>query len=64
MSFIKNTLIYKERVKLQFRAEFVNALNRPWFGTLDTNPASATYTQLTSQANNPRNIQFGLKVNF
>ena len=64
MSFIKNTLIYKDRVKLQFRAEFVNALNRPWFGTLDTNPASATYTQLTSQANNPRNIQFGLKVNF
>src|SRR5579872_1699213 len=64
MSFIKNTFVYGERVKLQFRAEFVNALNRPWFGGLDTNPASSTYTQLTSQTNNPRNIQFGLKLNF
>ena len=64
MSFIKNTLVYKDRVKLQFRAEMINALNRPWFGGLDTNPASPTYTQLNSQANNPRNIQFGLKVNF
>jgi hypothetical protein len=64
MSFIKNTWVYKVRVKLQFRAEMINAFNRVWFGGLDTNPASANYTKLTGQANNPRNIQFGLKLAF
>jgi len=62
MAVIKNTFLYKERMKLQFRCEMINAFNRPWFGVPDMNPASGTYTQLTSQANGPRNIQFGLKL--
>jgi|GEM_PF-5561476 len=41
-----------------------NAFNRVWFGGLITNPSAATYTMLTSQANPPRNIQFGLKLTF
>ena len=64
MSFIKNTWVYKERVKLQLRCEMINAFNRVWFGGLVTNPSAATYTMLTSQANPPRNIQFGLKLTF
>jgi hypothetical protein len=64
MSFIKNTLVYKERVKLQFRFEMNNAFNRVWFGGLDTSPTSSTYTQLTGQSNNPRIIQLGLKLNY
>ncbi len=64
MGFIKNTMVYKERVKLQFRVEMINALNRVWFGGLDTGITSATYTQLTGQANQPRNVQVGLKLNF
>jgi hypothetical protein len=64
IALIKNTLVYKERVKVQFRAEFVNAFNRVWFGSLDTNPSSGTYTKLNGQQNNPRNIQFGLKLTF
>jgi Carboxypeptidase regulatory-like domain len=62
MALIKDTPVYKERVTLEFRCEMLNAFNRVWFGGLDTNPLSATYTQLTSQANNPRYIQFGLKI--
>jgi hypothetical protein len=64
MAFIKNTLLYKERVKLQFRLEMINAFNRVWFGGLNTTVTSPTYTQLTSQANQPRNIQLGLKASF
>ena len=60
----KNTMVYKERVKLQFRFEMINAFNRVWFGGLDTNVTSPTYTKLTSQANQPRNIQLGLKLSF
>lgn len=64
MAFLKNTNIFQERVKLQFRAEFLNAFNRVWFGGLNTNILSPLYTQLTSQQNAPRNIQFGLKLIF
>ncbi len=64
VSFIKTTQLYKERVKLQFRCEMINAFNRVWFGGLDTNPTSGTFTKLNGQANQPRNIQFGLKLNY
>jgi hypothetical protein len=64
MAFLKNTMVYKERVKLQFRFEMINAFNRVWFGGLSTGVTSPTYTQLTGQANQPRNIQLGLKLNF
>ena len=64
MGFIKNTTVYKERLKLQFRLEMINAFNRVWFGGLSTGVISTTYTQLTGQANQPRNIQAGLKISF
>lgn len=37
---------------------------RVWFGALDTNPTSGTYGRLNGQANNPRNIQLGLKLTY
>jgi hypothetical protein len=64
MAVIKNTMVYKERVKLQFRLEMINAFNRVWFGGLNTGITSPTYTQLTGQSNFPRNIQLGLKLDF
>jgi hypothetical protein len=64
MAFIKNTTLYRERMKLQFRFEMINAFNRVWFGGLQTSVTAATYTQLTSQANQPRNMQLGLKLTF
>lgn len=63
MGFIKNTQL-TERFKLQFRLEMINAFNRVWFGGLNTGITSPLYTQLTGQANQPRNIQLGLKLNF
>jgi hypothetical protein len=64
MAIIKNTMVYRERVRLQFRLEMINAFNRVWFGGLNTGITSATYTQLTGQSNFPRNIQMGLKLDF
>jgi hypothetical protein len=54
-----------ERINVQFRAEALNAFNTPRFG----NPASSSVTSssfgvITSQANSPRQIQFGLKLLF
>lgn len=55
-----------ERVRIQFRSEFFNALNRTQFGWPDTGLGSNTFGQVTSTAPgaSPRNIQLGLRVNF
>ncbi len=68
MSVFKNTAL-SERVKLQFRAEFFNLLNRTNLGTPNptvfsgTSP-SASAGLITSLATTPRQIQFGLKLIF
>lgn len=63
LAILKDTLI-RERFKLQFRAEFSNPLNRVVFGSPDSNLSDTAFGKVLSQANNPRNIQLGLKLNF
>lgn len=53
-----------EAANLQFRAEFFNAFNRPQFGTPNTSVTSPAFGVINSQANAPRQIQFGLKLLF
>jgi Carboxypeptidase regulatory-like domain/TonB dependent receptor-like, beta-barrel len=60
ISIIKNT-VFKEPYRLQFRAEFFNAFNRPEFGFPDMSFGSATFGRISSQVNIPRQIQFGIK---
>lgn len=51
-----------DRARVQFRAEFLNAFNTPRFGTPNTSVTSTSFGAITSQANSPRQIQFGLKL--
>jgi hypothetical protein len=53
-----------EKISVQFRAEALNAFNTPRFGGPNTSVTSSTFGAITSQANAPRQIQFGLKVLF
>jgi hypothetical protein len=54
-----------ERAKVQFRAEAFNLTNTPQFAWPDTAFGSTTFGVVTSTMNvGPRNIQFGLKVDF
>lgn len=53
-----------EKVYLQFTAEFFNTFNHPRFGLPDIFVGNSTFGILTSQANPPRAIQFGLRVGF
>jgi hypothetical protein len=53
-----------ERLKVEFRAEMFNAFNHVQFGSPDTGVTDAAFGQITSQANSPRQVQFGLKLLF
>ena len=60
----KNTSI-TERLVLQFRAEFFNVLNHPSFGLPASNISNPNQVgRITSTANTPRDIQFGLRLSF
>jgi len=51
-----------EKVRTQFRGEFLNAFNTPRFGSPNTGVTSSNFGVITSQANAPRQIQFALKL--
>ncbi len=51
-----------ERIRIQLRGEFLNAFNTPRFGSPNTSVTSSAFGVINSQANAPRQIQFGLKV--
>ena len=63
ISLMKNFIVW-EPVKLQFRADFFNLTNTPQFSAPNTSVGSSTFGQVTSQANSPRAIQFGVKLSF
>lgn len=60
---MKNFQIH-ERLRLQFRAEFFNALNHPEFSAPSLSPTSSSFGKITSQANSPRAIQLALRLSW
>jgi hypothetical protein len=62
LSLVKNTRI-REGMSLQFRAEAFNFLNHPNFNLPDNFIGSPTFGRILS-AQDPRHIQFGLKLLF
>jgi outer membrane receptor protein involved in Fe transport len=60
-SVVKNTKLY-ENVALQFRAEFFNLTNTVRFAPPNTSFGSAAFGQVSAQSNQPRVVQFALKL--
>lgn len=60
-SVIKNTPI-TERVNLQYRCEFFNALNHPQFDGPQLSPTNTNFGNITSQSNLARSIQMALRM--
>jgi hypothetical protein len=63
--FIKDVAIYKERVGTQFFVTITNITNhfQPGNGGL-TLTSNTSFGQITSQANNPRSMEFGVRIRF
>ena len=62
-SAVKNFQI-RERMGLEFRVEFFNLFNHPQFYAPVTDKAASNFGQITETVNNPRLMQFGLKLHF
>ncbi len=65
LSLIKNTKI-KGSIGLQLRAEFINALNEPYFPAPVVNPTLDTFGKISAsnQDNYARRAQLGVKITF
>jgi hypothetical protein len=56
--------IVDRKITAQFRSEFYNVFNHPLFAAPNGNITSQSFGVVSSQAKNPRDIQFGLKLLF
>jgi len=61
---LKKTTTIHERLKLQFRAEFFNLANTPQFAPPGTALGANGFGVVSAQNNQPRVIQFALKLTF
>ena len=57
-------LAFREGARLQVRLEAFNVFNSVQFAAPDTNVGDVTFGQITAQANQPRQVQVGLKLYF
>ena len=65
VSVFKNTAFGpSERMNLQFRAEFYNLFNRVQFDLPGTSLGTPQFGVVTNQINDPRLLQFALKLSF
>ena len=58
------TFAIRERIKAQFRAEALNATNTAYFGNPNTTLTNNQFGVITTQINNPRLVQLGVRVTF
>jgi hypothetical protein len=61
---LTKTFTIKERVKVQFRGESFNLCNKPLFGTPTLTATTSNFGTIGTQTNNPRYIQFGLRLTY
>ncbi|HWB83520.1 MAG TPA: carboxypeptidase-like regulatory domain-containing protein [Bryobacteraceae bacterium] len=62
---VKRQFVLHERLMLTLQADSINPFNNVSFSSPSTNIASASsFGRITSQANSPRDLQFGARITF
>jgi hypothetical protein len=61
---LQKNFVPVERMRVQFRAEFLNLFNRHRFSGFNTNPASPLFGQISGVSDDRRQIQFGIRADF
>jgi hypothetical protein len=62
LNVFKEFPIRHEDVKIRFETQFGNAFNRHWFCTPNTSWDSGAFGQVSAMCNQPRHVDFGLKL--
>jgi hypothetical protein len=63
-SVIKQFALPRENMGLNFRAEFFNLFNHPQYGMPENDISATGFGAVSSTVNNPRLVQFALKLSF
>ena len=53
-----------EGLNAEFRAEFLNAFNQTWLGSVNTTPSNSAFGRVTIENSIPRLMRLGVKVKF
>ena len=62
---LRKTFKLTERVRLQARFDAFNAFNHPRFAAPDANPSASSFGRVSpSQQNQPRGLEFGLRMSY
>jgi hypothetical protein len=64
LALIKSFPLFRERYKLQFRAEAYNAFNHPNFSLPNSNVNSTNFGVISTTSGAPRVLQFALRFDF
>jgi hypothetical protein len=61
---VNKKVAFTERINLELRSEFFNIFNRKQFSPPNSQLGSPTFGQVTAQYNQPRLVQFALRLSF
>ena len=61
---LQKNFVPMEQMRIQFRAEFLNAFNRHRFSSFQTNVSHPLFGQVTGVSDDRRTIQFGIRADF
>jgi hypothetical protein len=61
---LQKNFVPMEGMRIQFRAEFLNAFNRHRFNSFETDASSPLFGQITGVSDDRRQIQFGIRADW
>ncbi|HKE20856.1 MAG TPA: TonB-dependent receptor [Bryobacteraceae bacterium] len=61
---LKKSFQLQEKVRLDFRADAFNGFNHAWFNNPNLDPRNAAFATITSQKNQPRQMEIAAKLIF